>query len=132
MKRITYAGGSIVTSAAVADAILEFSMRLDYNAHSVSVEVPVLEANGTTSVHTLLLSPSGQFDVSDIGTGEVGMSAADGMSAKDEAARFPVPTLPDTSIVAVVPHSKQEDEDAKAFDKAVAELDSDLDSGHLS
>ena len=123
MKRITYAGGSLVTGAAVAAALLEYSTNIAIDATNVSVDVPVLEANGTTSIHTILLGPSSQFDVSDV----------DGKTTDaEEEGRFPVPELPSTvttgsvAVTAVVPSAAAE-ASARAFDDAVAHIENGLD-----
>jgi hypothetical protein len=94
MKRITYSGGSLVTGNAIT----------------------VLEDNGETSVHTLLLSPASQFDVADAG----------GISEDQEAERFPVPDLPQVGIVGSVDSS-----DAGAEDTAndVNAMMNDIDHG---
>lgn len=117
MKRITYAGGSIVTGNAVTKALLDFATHIASDATSVAVDIPVLESDGTTSTHTILLGPSTQFDVSD----------ADHLSEEDEARKFPVPDLPTNATVAAAEPSAQAEEAADAFNRAVAHIDNDLD-----
>lgn len=122
MKRISYAGGSIVTGSAVTEALLEFATHIASDATSVAVDIPVLESDGTTSTHTILLGPSTQFDVSDV----------DLLSEEEEEARmFPVPDLPTNGIVAAAKPSAQAEEDADAFNRAVAHIDNDLDQEGL-
>lgn len=121
MKRITFPGGSIVTGAAVADAILAYVTEMAHNANSVTLDVPVLEPNGKVSTHTLLVGPASQLDVADV----------DGMAAEEEAERFPAPEFPPPGMVAVVPSEQVQgdrEDDAEAFDKAVADLDRGLDA----
>lgn len=116
MKRITYAGGSIVTGNLVTEALLEFATTVASDASSVAVEVPVLEEDGTTTTHTLLLGPGMQFDVSDV----------DPLSAEEEARLFPVPDLPQIGHVAVSRPSEQADTDAAAFNREVANIENGL------
>lgn len=88
MKRITYSGGSIVTGNAITAALLDYTTTVADAENSVTVDITVLEENGETSVHTLLLNPASQFDVADVG----------GMTAEEEARRFPVPEMPQVGI----------------------------------
>jgi len=120
MKRISYAGGSIVTGSAVTEALLDFATHIASDATSVAVDIPVLEADGTTTTHTILLGPSTQFDVSDV----------DLLSAEEEARLFPVPDLPSNGIVAVEEPSPEADEAADEFNQAVAHIENDLNRDH--
>jgi hypothetical protein len=88
MKRITYSGGSLVTGNAITAALLRYTTSVADAENSVTVDITVLEDNGETSVHTLLLSPASQFDVADAG----------GIPEDEEAERFPVPHLPPVGI----------------------------------
>lgn len=92
MKRITFNGGSIVTSNAITAALLEYATTLTDAENSVTVDITVLEDDGETSVHTLVLSSASQFDVADVG----------GMSAEEDERRFPVPEMPQVGITGVV------------------------------
>lgn len=116
MKRISYAGGSIITGSAVAEALLEFATNVASDANSVAVDIPVLEPDGETTTHTILLGPSTQFDVSEV----------DLLSAEEEARLFPVPDLPTNGIVAAAAPSAQAEEDAEAFNRAVAHIENGL------
>jgi hypothetical protein len=73
----------LVTGNAITAALLEYTTTVTDAENSVTVDIAVLEDNGKTSVHTLLLSPASQFDVADAG----------GISEGEEADRFPVPDL---------------------------------------
>jgi hypothetical protein len=88
MKRITFSGGSLVTGNAITAALLDYTTTVADAENSVTVDITVLEENGETSVHTLLLSPASQFDVADVG----------GISPEEEARRFPVPVMPQVGI----------------------------------
>ena len=87
MKRINFAGTSLMTGNAVADALLNFATHLD---SSVTVDIPVLESNGVVEPHTLLLGPATQLSVVD----------ADGVQP-NEAELFPVPEFPPVGGIAV-------------------------------
>jgi hypothetical protein len=116
MKRITYSGGSIVTGNAITAALLEYTTTVADAENSVTVEITVLEENGETSVHTLLLSPASQFDVADVG----------GITEEEEARRFPVPTMPQIGISGVVEDNGDAERTAKDFDKFMREIDDGL------
>lgn len=125
MKRITYGGGSIVTGSAVAAALLEYATQISSNANSATVDIPVLEDDGTTSIHTLLVGPTTQFDVTD----------AEGISVPDEAASFPAPELPVLGMTALTRSAAAESgatSDAEAFDQAVDDLEEGLAEGRFS
>lgn len=116
MKRITYSGGSIVTGNAITAALLEYTTTVADAENSVTVDITVLEENGETSVHTLLLSPASQFDVADVG----------GISAEEEAARFPVPEMPQVGIVGKVEGDGRGSRSAEQFDAFMEEIDEGL------
>lgn len=116
MKRISYAGGSIVTGNAVTAALLEYATTVAEAENSVVVEVTVLEENGETSVHTLLLSPASQFDVAD----------ADGIDSGDEEERFPVPEMPTIGMQGKVETAEHGRRTAKDFDDIISEIDDGL------
>jgi hypothetical protein len=125
MKRITYAGGSIVTGSAVAAALLDYATQIASNANSSTVDIPVLEDDGTTSIHTLLVGPATQLDVSD----------AEAIPTQDEDKEFPVPELPVIGMAAVTPSpvdESQAESDAQHFDRAVDELEEGLADGRFS
>ena len=85
MKRMTWAGGSIITGSATAAAILDYAVQSTQNGTSAAVDIPVLEANGTVATHTVLIGPNIQVDVTDV----------DGSSSDlDEDTAFPIPDFP--------------------------------------
>ena len=94
MKRITYSGGSIVTSDASTTALLNYVTSVADSEISVAVDVTVLEENDETSVHTLVLNPASEFNVVDVDV--------DGLTEQEETARFPVPELPIVGIIGTV------------------------------
>ena len=116
MKRITYGGGSIVTGNAITAALLEYTTNVADAENSVTVDITVLEENGETSVHTLLLSPASQFDVADVG----------GISPEEEAKRFPVPEMPPIGITGTVETTSDARRTAQDFDRMMTEIDEGL------
>lgn len=118
MKRITYGGGSIVTGNAIAEAILKYTTTVADAENSVTIDITVLEENGETSVHTLLLSPASQFDVADVG----------GMSAEEEATRFPVPEMPLVGITGNVETDDRASRAAQETDDVMHEIDEGMGS----
>ena len=116
MKRITFGGGSIVTGNAITAALLEYTTTVADAEDSVTVDITVLEENGETSVHTLLLSPASQFDVADVG----------GISEEEEARRFPVPEMPQVGISGRVESNGDARRTAHDFDQMMGEIDEGL------
>ena len=116
MKRITYGGGSIVTGNAITAALLEYTTTVADAENSVTVDITVLEENGETSVHTLLLSPASQFDVADVG----------GISEEEETERFPVPEMPLVGVTGSVETTGDARRTAKDFDSMMNEIDEGL------
>jgi hypothetical protein len=116
MKRITYSGGSLVTSNAVTAALLEYTTTVADAENAVTVDITVLEENGETSVHTLLLSPASQFDVADVG----------GITAEEEARRFPVPVMPQIGITGNVEESGDAGRTADQVNDIMSEIDEGL------
>lgn len=118
MKRMKFAGGSIITGGVVADSLLEYATKLSGSLASVSVEIPVLETDGSTSMHTLLIGPASQFDVEDVAPSEAVVS----LSGEDELSMFPAPALPAIGDVATAEPSAGAEEDAERFNQAVADI----------
>jgi hypothetical protein len=116
MKRITYSGGSIVTGNAITAALLEYTTTVADAENSVTVDIAVLEENGETSVHTLLLSPASQFDVTDVG----------GLTAEEEARRFPVPEMPQVGIIGNVETNGDAGRTADDLNSILDEIDNGL------
>jgi hypothetical protein len=116
VKRITYSGGSIVTGNAITAALLEYTTTVADAENSVTVDITVLEENGETSVHTLLLSPASQFDVADVG----------GITAAEEADRFPVPQMPQVGISGTVESNGDAARTAVDIDSVMTEIDDGL------
>jgi hypothetical protein len=116
MKRITYNGESIVTGNAIAEALLEYTTSVADAENSVTVDITVLEDNGETSIHTLLLSQASQFDVTDVG----------GIAEGEEAWRFPVPEMPQVGISALVETNGDAARTAEDFNRIMDEIDEGL------
>ncbi len=120
MKRISYNGRSIVTGNAITAALLKYTTTLGEAEGSVPVDVTVLEDSGETSVHTILLGPTTQLDVADLG----GVTSQ--QSDEDEAQRFPVPDLPQIGISGTVEANGDARRTAEDFDEVMAEIDDGL------
>jgi len=116
MKRITYSGGSIVTGDAITAALLKYTTTVTDAENSVAVDITGLEESGETSIHTLLLSPASQFDVTDVG----------GIAEEDEERRFPVPDMPQVGIAGQVESNGDGRAAAKEFDDMMDDIDSGL------
>lgn len=116
MKRITYSGGSIVTGNAITEALLKYTTSVADAENSVTVEITVLEENGETSAHTLLLNLASQFDVADVG----------GITAEQEAERFPVPVMPQIGILGRTEDSGDAGRTARGFDDMMNAIDDGL------
>ncbi len=117
MKQIVYAGRAIITGDAVAAALLHYAMQVAQSATAVTVDIPVLEANGKQATHTLLLGPATQFDVSDV----------DGLSEEESTRRFPVPEFPPIGQVGASRPSADFDAESRELDDMVADVENSLD-----
>jgi hypothetical protein len=116
MKRITYAGGSIVTSNAITTALLGYITSVPGTDTSVTVDVTVLGENDETCLHTLVLSPASQFDVVDV----------EGMTEEEEMARFPVPKMPIVGITGTVESTGDAGRTAEDFNRITSEIENGL------
>ena len=116
MKRITYSGGSIVTSDASTTALLNYVTSVADSESSVAVDVTVLEENNETSVHTLVLNPASEFNVVDV----------DGLTEQEETARFPVPELPIVGIIGTVECTVDASRTAEDFNLIAIEIENGL------
>jgi hypothetical protein len=116
MKRITYSGGSIVTGNAITAALLQYTTTVADAENSVTVNIPVLEENGEVAVHEFLLSQASQFDVADVG----------GVSAEEEAKRFPVPEMPQVGIHGTVEEGGDAGRTADDFNAVMNDIDAGL------
>lgn len=56
-----YSDGSIVTSDAVADALLRYAQGLADNDRSDVVRIPILDAHGDPAVSSMLIGPASQL-----------------------------------------------------------------------
>lgn len=117
MKRISYAGGTIETGDAVAQAMLEYVTNVAQTETNITVEIPTRESDGTMSVHSVVLGPGTQLDITD----------ADASTAGDEAKDFPVPGFGKPAELADTAPPEDADRDAREFDRAVADIEHDLD-----
>lgn len=61
MKRISYSGGSFLTSDAVADALLQLTAALGRSGSAETVDVPTVNESGDISALQLVLGPASQL-----------------------------------------------------------------------
>ncbi|TFB99553.1 hypothetical protein E3O42_13440 [Cryobacterium adonitolivorans] len=117
MKLITYAGGTILTGDDVAEALLDYVTAHSQGEESVAVDIKVLEPDGSTRTHTLVLGPATELNVADVAE----------VSLAGEVGLFPLPVFPPTNVLAVEEPSAETEAEAKAraadFNKAVEEID---------
>jgi len=121
MKLITYAGGTILTGDDVAEALLDYVTAHSQGDESVAVDIQVLEPDGSTRTHTLVLGPATELDVADV--------AEDTLAG--EIALFPLPVFPPSHILAVKEPSPETEAEAEVhaaeFNRAVEEIDQGTD-----
>ncbi|WP_411701313.1 hypothetical protein [Conyzicola sp.] len=115
MKSISFASGTLVTSAAAAEALLGFVSTMSAENNSIVVEIPVLEQDGTIATHSVVLSSSIQFDVAD----------SDEVYADEN--ELPIPELPQPDTMVAIEPRADAAEQAKNFDRAIADIDSAFD-----
>lgn len=89
MKIVRYAGDSLLTGSAVAEALIEHTVDVAHAKVFVAVDIPVLDPDGIIRVHTLVIGPNTMLHV---------FPAED---ALDEDERFPVPPFPSVHARAV-------------------------------
>ena len=116
MKRITYSGGSIVTSNAITTALLEYTTNVADAENAVTVDITVLEPSGKTAVHTLLLNPASQFVVADVG----------GITPEEEERRFPLPEMPPVGITGSVETTNDAQRTAEEVNEVMDAIDDGL------
>ena len=121
MKRIPYAGGSILTGDDIAEALLDYVVEHSSGEESVAVDIRVLELDGTTRTHTLVLGPATELDVADV----------PGESQEGELELFPLPIFPPGRILAVEEPSAEAEAEAEFhaadFNRAVADIEQGAD-----
>ncbi|HEV7951425.1 MAG TPA: hypothetical protein VGP24_16810 [Glaciihabitans sp.] len=61
MKRIHYAGDSLLTGNDIADALVSYAQALARKNTSATVEVPVRVENGSIAVASVLIGPASQL-----------------------------------------------------------------------
>ncbi|MFF1632616.1 hypothetical protein [Leifsonia sp. NPDC058248] len=61
MKRIHYAGGSLLTGDAIADVVLRYAQALAKRATAEEIRVPSLTPSGTRDDALLLVGPASQL-----------------------------------------------------------------------
>jgi hypothetical protein len=66
MKRIMYAGGSFLTSDAVAASLLDLAAALARRNTADTLKVPIVTADGAASTATLVIGPASQVLAEDV------------------------------------------------------------------
>lgn len=61
MKRISYAGGFVVTGDRTADAVLRYAQALAQRGASDIIDIPIFAAEGTSGRAQLLIGPASQL-----------------------------------------------------------------------
>jgi hypothetical protein len=61
MKRISYAGNSVLTGDDIADAVVHYAEALARNESAATVEMPVFASNGSLVTASLLIGPASQL-----------------------------------------------------------------------
>jgi len=61
MKTINYAGGAVLTSDAIADAVVDYAAALAKAGSSEELTIPVVLEDGSSSEASLLLGPASQL-----------------------------------------------------------------------
>jgi hypothetical protein len=61
MQMIVYAGGEFVTGDDIANALLEYSRALGAEDAAEIVEIPILEADGSSGTAKFLIGPASQI-----------------------------------------------------------------------
>lgn len=121
MKRINYAGGTLETGDAVAQAIVDYVTSVSQSEANISVDIRVREPSGSIATHSLVLGPGTQLDVTDVDP-----------AVGDESVNFPVPEFRQPVEMADSEPPVEADQAARDFDEAVADIEHDLDHGDAS
>lgn len=114
MKSITYAGGALVTGDAVTAALIEFVTGLGPDSSQVAVGIPVLQADGTIAMQTLLVGPSLQLLTAE----------ADELASGDENELFAVPDIAPTTYRAAAESAEAAASETQRFNDAISAVDS--------
>lgn len=69
MKLIIYAGGEYTTGDEIAAALLEYSKGLAEEDRAETIEIPILNEDGSTGTAMFLVGPASQIAAKDIETG---------------------------------------------------------------
>lgn len=68
MKILTYTGAELMTGDQIADAVLEYCVALAEEATAETIEIPVLQADGSRVVASLLVGPASQIVATEVDT----------------------------------------------------------------
>lgn len=87
MKTIIYAGGELVTGDDIAAALLRYGEALAESSAAETVEIPVLEADGSRTIATVLIGPASQIMMVEAHTDFEELVDPDSVRRLDEGAR---------------------------------------------
>lgn len=85
MKKLLYAGGELVSSDAVVDAVIDYATRLGQRGATDSLRVPSVSPSGTVGESTVLIGPSSEIMAEPAEQGHVELD--DGSAIADLNAR---------------------------------------------
>ena len=85
MKKILYAGGELVTTDALVDAVVDYATRLGQRGATDSLQIPSVSPSGTVGESTILIGPSSEIMAEPAKQGEVDIH--DGPAIADLKAR---------------------------------------------
>jgi hypothetical protein len=120
MKRLTFAGHTLITGDRVVAALLDYAQQVSGAANNAVVDIPVLEPDGSVRTHTLVLGATMEFDISE----------ADGhVNSLVDEDQFFIPHMPPVGGQRAETSSADAEADAENFNRAVESIDSELGSG---
>lgn len=103
MKILIYAGAELMTGDAIANAVLEYCAALAESEAAETLDIPVLEPDGTIRHARLLLGPASQIVAKDVETGHPEVEDAQVME------RLSTRTQAQRPVIHVKPQAAQPD-----------------------
>ena len=92
MRMLIYAGSEFMTSDAIADALLRYSEALADGRTAATIEVPVVEPDGSTTTAAFLVGPASQIVSKEIETDMVDPDAPEVLARLEALTRSLHPT----------------------------------------
>jgi hypothetical protein len=113
MKRILYAGGDLLTTDEVADALMEYASVLAIIGSADLVDVPALDRGGEQRTARLLVGPASQILSIDTDDEDRDLGAADALGVLRGRARDRLPTAVDVVTVGEADDAESDAETAE-------------------